>query len=432
MNQAEKIIQLDGVKPKRSRETKKRGLLSLLFVSLLVSAVVGWFWLRGGENLLQVKGISVSPVRQGEFVSTTEASGTVILPTQVEIVSPQDGYTASLLVEEGVNVKPGDILAELEVPDLEDSLNQLNVSLEQARIELESLENSWYYQIEQIKRELTRLNRDIEDAEIDAETYRELAVLKSSRQSDYDDALDTLTSLNEEKEDLNADLEEAEISRDIALRKQQAAIRQLQVDLEIAEKDLEETRIKSPIAGEVLSINDDLFITGSLIEQAASLFVVADREDVYIDFDVYEQYVSLLEPGDEMTVTIGTSTMKARIIKIGKIATMDTDGLAAMVTVRAKPLGEQTLTPGASAAATITLSVQENVLLLPRGAWLTTGGQEYAYVLSGNRAVKKKVTLGDIQGTSVEILSGLSEGDRVITSSYQSFIDQDEILVKNN
>ena len=157
---------------------------------------------------------------------------------------------------------------------------------------------------------------------------------------------------------------------------------------------------------------------------------MADRREVYIDFDVYEQYVSLLEIGGDMTVTVGTSTMEAEITKIGKVATMDTDGLAAMIEVRAVPLTEQTLTPGASAVATITLSVQNDVLTLPRGSWLTTGGQEYVYVVDGNRAVKTEVVLGEIQGTDVEILSGLKAGDEVITGSYQNYIDQDEVVLK--
>ncbi len=430
MDGAEKIIQLEDVKPKRSREKKRRNLISLLLVSLLILAVFGWFLFKSSRSLVSIRGYTLTQVKEGQFITTTEASGTVILPTQVEIVSPQDGYTSLLFVEEGDQVTPEDILAELDVPDLVDSLNQLKVSLEQAEIELESLENSWFYQIEQLRRDLARLDLDIIDAREDVDSYKELALLKSSRQSDYEDAENTLTSLLEEQEDLQADLEEALVSKDIDLRKQKAAIRQLQVDLEIAEKDMEETRITSPIAGEVLSINDDLYIQGSLIEQADSLFVVADRSDVFIDFDVYEQYVGLLEPEDEMTVTVGTTTMKAQIIKIGKIATLDTDGLAAMVTVRARPMGEQTLTPGASAAASIDLSIRENVLLLPRGAWLTTGGQEYVYVKEGDTAVKKKITLGEIQGTDVEILKGLDPGDQVITSSYQTYIDQNRVLLK--
>lgn len=430
MNEEKKIIQLDEVGPKISKSKKRRNLLVLLFILLLTAGIFSGFYFAGKRDTVSVKDYVTSRVSQGQFVSTTEASGTVILPTQVEIASPDEGYTMTLNVEEGDVITKTDVLAELDVPDLDDSFNELTVDLEQAKIELENLENTYYYNIKQLERDLERLDADIREAREDVQTMKELAALKSSRESDYEDALDVLEGLEEEYEDSIAGLDSSTASRDIALRKQQAVINQLQVDMDIVQDDIEENRIKSPIEGEVLSINEDLYIKGSLIEQSESLFIVADRGEVYIDFDVYEQYVNLLEPGGEMTVTVGTTTMNAEILKIGKIATMDTDGLSAMISVRAKPLTDQTLTPGASAVATITLSVQEDVLLLPRGSWLTTGNQKYVYVVKNGKAYKTEIVLGEIQGNDVEILSGVDEGDTVITGSYQTYIDQKVIALK--
>ncbi|WP_168203436.1 efflux RND transporter periplasmic adaptor subunit [Oceanispirochaeta crateris] len=430
MSVEKKIIQMDDVTPKSSKEKKKRKVLTGLSILVLILGICGFFWFSAQPETFTVKDYESAQVRSGQFISTTEASGTVILPTQVEIVSPVEGYAEELYVDEGDVVTPQDVLAVLNVPDLDDDFNELSLSLVQARIELESLENSSVYTIQALERTISRLDADILEAEADVQTYKELASLKSSRQSDYEDALDVLEDLIEQREDSQATLDEAISSGLIDKRKQQAAINQLEVELAIVLQDIEETKIKSPIAGEVLSINETLAIKSSLIEQSDSLFIVADRSDVYIDFDVYEQYAGLLDEGGEMTVTIGTNTMKASIIKIGKIATMDTDGLSAMISVRAKPETELTLTPGASAVASITLEVQDNVLLLPRGAWLTTGNQKYVYLIQGNKAVKTKVTLGEIQGNDVEILQGLSAGDEIITGSYQSYIDMDEITLK--
>lgn len=430
MNAEKRIIQMDDVAPKTSKEKKRRRSLLIIALIALAAGIMGFLWFSAQPESMSVRDYESSLVRSGQFISTTEASGTVLLPTQVEIVSPREGYAQSILVSEGDQVGTEDILAVLNVPDLEDELNEYSLNLEQAYIELESIENTALYNIQGLERSLSRLDADILEAEEDVQTMKALAELKSSRESDYEDALDTLEALLEEREDLQSDLEEALVSKDIDLRKQQAAINQLQVELASVKEDIEECSIKSPIAGEVLSLNEDLAIKSSLIEQSDSLFVVADRSDVYIDFDVYEQYSSLLSVGGEMTVTIGTSTMKAVITKIGKIATMDTDGLSAMVTVRARPETELTLTPGASAVASITLEVQDDVLLLPRGSWLTTGNQKYVYVIEGDKAVKTKITLGEIQGNDVEILDGLNAGDEVITGSYQNYIDQSVISLK--
>jgi len=430
MEPERKIIQIDDTSPKISKEKRRQRLLVLLFILVLTAGLFALLWSRSRQETVTVKEYTTAEVRLGEFVSATEASGTVILPAQVEILSPQEGYADSLFVTEGDTITETDVLAALDVPDLDDQKNSLTVELEQAQIELENLQSGYYFQIRQLERDLTRLDKDIAEAEEDVLSMKELAQLKSSRQTDYEDALDVLEDLQEQKEDKTAALAETAAAEDIALRKQQAAISRLEVDLDIVLDDIEETQIKSPITGEVLEINESLSIPGSTILETDTLFVVADRSQVYIDFDVYEQYAGLLEIGGRMTVTVGTTTMEAEIIRIGKIATLDTDGLSAMISVRARPLTEQTLTPGASAVATITLSVEEDVLLLPRGAWLTTGGQKYVYLAEDGRAVKTAVTLGEIQGTDVEILTGLAAGDRVITSGYQNFIDQDVIELK--
>jgi HlyD family secretion protein len=425
-----KIIQIDEVKPKTSKEIKKRKIIVFIALLVIVAGISISIWNSAKAKSITVRDYDSSILRSGQFISTTEASGTVILPKQVEIVSPREGYALDLLVEEGDQITTQDVLAVLNVPDLEDEQNDLTLRLKQAVIELESLESSYSFNTQNLERTISRLDADILEAEEDVQSMSALVELRSSRQSDYESALDVLEDLQEQKEDAMADLEESHISQDIALRKQQAVIDQLDVDLASVIEDIEECSIKSPIDGEVLSLNESLSIKSSLIEESDSLFVVADRSDVYIDFDVYEQYSSLLEVGGQMTVTIGTSTMNATITKIGKIATMDTDGLSAMISVRARPETTLTLTPGASAVASIILVVQEDVLLLPRGSWLTTGNQKYVYLIDGDRAIKTKITLGEIQGNDVEILDGLNEGDEIITGSYQNYIDQDEISLK--
>ncbi|MDA3849662.1 MAG: HlyD family efflux transporter periplasmic adaptor subunit [Spirochaetaceae bacterium] len=425
-----KIIQIDEVKPKTSKEIKKRKIIVFIALLVIVAGISISIWNSAKAKSITVRDYDSSILRSGQFISTTEASGTVILPKQVEIVSPREGYALDLLVEEGDQITTQDVLAVLNVPDLEDEQNDLTLRLKQAVIELESLESSYSFNTQNLERTISRLDADILEAEEDVQSMSALVELRSSRQSDYESALDVLEDLQEQKEDAMADLEESHISQDIALRKQQAVIDQLDVDLASVIEDIEECSIKSPIDGEVLSLNESLSIKSSLIEESDSLFVVADRSDVYIDFDVYEQYTSLLEVGGQMTVTIGTSTMNATITKIGKIATMDTDGLSAMISVRARPETTLTLTPGASAVASIILVVQEDVLLLPRGSWLTTGNQKYVYLIDGDRAIKTKITLGEIQGNDVEILDGLNEGDEIITGSYQNYIDQDEISLK--
>ncbi len=426
----ERIINVKNVTPSGSRKKRRGRIIAVVVIAAIAAGSYLFFRIKSPVETISIHSYTSATAEYGQLVSTTEASGTVVLPRQVTIVSPVEGYADKLFTEEGSYVTQSDILATLDAPGLENTRDDLTVSLNQALIELESIKNDYNYQIKSIKIQLARLKTDMEDAAEDVMTLKQLSELKSSRKADYEDAVDMYEGLKEQNEDLEISLEETMAKMDIAVRKQQASIDKIQTSLNHILEDIEETRIKSPIEGEVLTVNESLAIPGSLIGKTDVLFTVADRSESYIDFDVYEQYADQLKPGGTMTVTIGSGTMQAEIVKIGKIATMDSDGLSAMVSVRAKPVTEESLTPGASAVASINLGLQDHVLLLPRGAYLTTGSMKWVYRIEEGKAYKTEVTLGMVEGNSVEVLSGLKSGDEIITSSYQNFIDEDVVEIK--
>ena len=70
---------------------------------------------------------------------------------------------------------------------------------------------------------------------------------------------------------------------------------------------------------------------------------------------------------------------------------------------------------------------RENALYLPRGPYLTTGGERFAYVVEGETATRQNVLFGLIDGERVEVTDGLTANQRIITSSYEAFKDREAI-----
>lgn len=430
MQAERKIIHVEGVSPSTSKKGKKKKGMVLLGLAGLVAAVLGVMWLMTRSETTTISGYSTAVVQKASLTVTTEASGTVVLPRQVTLVSPQEGYARQLLVEEGQSVTPEDVLAVLDVPALEDEADDLTAELATARITLEELEVEYRYQVATLETDLKRKAEALEEGREEAAAAEALASLRSSRESDYEAALDALEAAGEAWEDAAVELERQQALREIAIKKQKTTIEQIEIALERVREDLEEIRIKSPISGEILSINEDLSVPGSLILQNDELLLVADTGEAYIDLEVYEQYTDDLSLGDPIELTVGTTTFTAEIVKVGKVASLSGDGLAATVAVRAKPVEPVELTSGASAVAVIPLGTKGDALVLPRGSYLTTGSQKYIYRVEGSEAVKTAVTYGTIQGNQVEILSGLAAGDKIITSGYQNFIDQESVTLK--
>ncbi len=402
------------------------GIGAMAAAVITVAAVLG----GAGGGTKSIKGYTIGAVETKDFVKTTEASGTVVVSVEMSVPSPQEGYAQSVYVSEGDTVKKGQVLASLSVPDLEDDRKDLVAELAVAKVSLKSVYNDYDYQIEAKERSLKRLAVEIAEAEKEVETKKALVEIKSSRKSEYDDAVDALNELLENREDAEKELENLKRQRAIAIEKQEATITQLETELARTDKDIEEARIKSPIAGEVLSISSDILVPGTLIAQGATIMTIADRSGTYLDFDVGEQYVSAIKVGDKITATIGATTVIATITSIGRVASLASDGLTATVSVKAKPEAGSSLTPGASAVATIPLGTKENALVLPRGAYLTTGSQKYVYKIEGKKARKVAVEFGEIQGNQVEVVKGLEAGDRIIVSSYSEFIDESVVELK--
>jgi HlyD family secretion protein len=430
MSSEDKIINVDKVKPHSSKKKKRRVLIVFLLLAVLAGGIYWYLNQSVSSDLVTVSNYTTSSVAAGDLVSTTEASGTVVLPNQVTIVNTQEGYVDSLYVSEGDSITSDDVLVKFSVPEYDEEMESYTLELKQANIELESELAANEYTLNTLETEISRLQDQIASATEEKEKYEKLSEIKNSYLTSYDNAVSSLETLNQSLSDKQAELAYQKNIQEINIEKQKASIEKIELNISQLQKEIEALNITSPMAGEVLSINEDLMIQGNYLSASQSLFTVADRSKVYVDLDIYEQYASLLEVGDSLELTIGTETMNATIVSIGKVASMDSDGLSATITIRVKPDTQTTLNPGASAVASIVLGVEENVLQLPRGSYLTTGNQKYVYVVDGDKAYKTQVVYGDIQSNTVEIVSGLKAGDQVITSSYQGFISEDVIQLK--
>jgi HlyD family secretion protein len=87
------------------------------------------------------------------------------------------------------------------------------------------------------------------------------------------------------------------------------------------------------------------------------------------------------------------------------------------------------LRPNSQVTASIHLQLHKGSLFLPRGAYLTSGQQLFVYAIDGDKAHKRDVQFGLLQGNSVQILRGLELGEEVIISSYDAFRHLDEIQI---
>ncbi|MDC7218461.1 MAG: efflux RND transporter periplasmic adaptor subunit [Spirochaetales bacterium] len=422
----------------KTKRIKQPGSGRQLRIAIIVLGIIaalmggGWYFLSPREEIYILRDYESGRVTLGQFESTTQASGTVVIGREVDLPSRQEGYGDELYVDEGDYIVAGQILAKMDVPDLLEDLEDYQISLTSAQIDLEEEIINQKYEILELNKTLEDLRDDIVDAEEDVVKYEELVKVNASRESELEDARDTLEDLQGDLEDSLLDLEKTEQINILEIRDLEDQIKSYEIKIARTQAEIDDTRISSPISGEIQSIADELAVAGSYIAQNDTLITIVDRSSAVVELEVYEEYASLLTEGQEILMTVSDSAVLGTIESIGQYATSSSDGLGSTITVEVVP--DQSagyLTPGATAVSELSLGARDNVMTLPRGAYLTTGSQKYLYVIKNGVAEKVKVTYGSIEENTVEILSGVEPGDEVILSGYQNFIEYSTLEIEN-
>lgn len=422
------IVQAPSGRAHRSPAQKRQRVVLLgATVAVLAVGVAAYLMLMPREQTYTVSSFETAVVVRGDMIQRTQASGTVVVPEQLTVTAPDvgggEGYAAELYVSEGGIVDRGAPLARIDVPELEEDLAETEADLEDAELKLEQLITQNEFAIARAEREIGRTEKDIEDAEVEVARLAELVAVNASRQSDLNSAEDALEEMRESLGELRISLEEDRTLNRLAERSQQATVDRYRRQVSRLETDLSAATVRSPLSGEVLEVADKLALAGSPITKGESLFTVADRTSAVVELEVPEQYSGVLEPGREVALSVGGVSLSGTIQTVGKVATMSSDGLGATVLVTVVPEPGADLLPGSTAVSELVVGIDENVLKLPRGPYLTTGSQRYLYVVEGDEAVRTQVTYGAIQTDEVQIAAGVEEGATVIVSGYQNFVE---------
>jgi HlyD family secretion protein len=428
----EPIIQEQKIKAFRNPNQKRQRRIAVIVVVAVLGLVAGgYFLLAPREELYRLRDYDTAVVLKGDLAQITQASGTVAIPTTLSVLSPETGYATLLTVQEGEVVREGQLLARIDVPDLEDDLADLQADLRVKEQNLASSIEQDRFALQKLEQSLKYAEEDILEAQEEVERIKQLVAINASRGSDLDAAEVELRALLRDKEQLELEIKENKVLSVLSEKSQRASIELDRTAIQRLEQRIAASSIESPMGGEVLEIADDLAVPGSLISANQVLFSIADRSSAIVELEVSETYSGLLETGQPVELTVGSRQLTGTVTAVGMVAVASSDGIGSTVTVKVKPDdSSEALVPGASVVGELEVGQQRDVLYLPRGPYLTTGSQKYLYVVEGDYAVKREVSFGTVQGNDIVILRGVEAGEEVIVSGYQNYIEYKSVKLE--
>ncbi|MBP5427064.1 MAG: efflux RND transporter periplasmic adaptor subunit [Clostridiales bacterium] len=191
------------------------------------------------------------------------------------------------------------------------------------------------------------------------------------------------------------------------------------LSLEEAKKNLKDYSIESPIDGVVLSKTYKAGDSLNVNSKASSLMVVANMSKVKFNMNIDELDIAKVKKGQEVKVTAGA--LEDEYFK-GKVTSVAEEGISSngvtnyVIEVTIDKPGD--LKSGMNIDAVIVIENKENVLVVPNSAISKDGTSYYVNVYSKEteKTEKRKIEKGSGDGTNVEVLSGLSEGEFVLVN----------------
>jgi len=379
---------LDDLRIDRAAPPPRKSRMALVvFVLIVVALAAVAFWWFNRPKPVVVRTMVVLEPASGNDRTLLNASGYVTARRKATVSSKVTGKVVEILIEEGVKVEAGQVLARLDASNIEKSIQLAEAQVESARKALEETKAN----LVQAERELARITQ--------------LAADKVSSASDLDRAEAEAKSLRARLERQGADAAVAE--REVALWKQQ----------------FDDTIIRAPFSGIVTSKDAQ---PGEMVSPISAgsgftrtgICTIVDMSSLEIEVDVNESYINRVKPGQPVEATLDSYPewhIPGKVIAI--IPTADRQKATVRVRVGFEKLDPRIL-PDMSVKVAFQTAGETKVvnrsITLPQSAVRQHDGRDVVWLVRDGRAARRAVTLGTARGDEVAIASGLGSGDRVI------------------
>ena len=392
-----------------------------------LAALLVWIVLGTTANTMTVDAsdITVSDVTRGKFDDYVRLNGQV-LPIQVVQISPEEGgIVREKVVEEGTRVRKGDVILRL---------SNSNLDLQILNAEAELAEKQNLLRNTQVAMQQDRLNNRTEQATLDTDCDRKRRAYEQNARL-YKERLISKEVYLQSREDYNLALRKQSLisqrlKQDSIYRHVQMA--QMEDNLDNMRKNVllvrdrkNKLEVRSAIDGELGLLDVEL---GQNIAAGQNIGQINDLSDFKVQAQIDEHYIDRVRPGLSASFSRDGKTYLLRVRKVYpevRNGTFRTD----FVFVGERPAQMRS---GQTYYVELALGKSQQATLIPRGTFFQTTGGNWIFVLdkSGRKAYRRNISIARQNPQYYEVTDGLEPGERVITSGYEAFKDNEVLVIK--
>ncbi|MBC8400274.1 MAG: efflux RND transporter periplasmic adaptor subunit [Candidatus Marinimicrobia bacterium] len=411
------------IEKKRWTPKKLTGIAGGIVVGVFIIYQVG-FSDKSSRLNVERQRLVISTVKRGDFQEFIPVIGTVIPIKTIYLDAIEGGSVEHLFLEAGSYVNKGDPILRLANTNLlldimyrEAELFQQSNNLRNTRLAME--ENRLA-----LKAQLIELDYRIIQSKRNYDTQAELVDKSLIAKQQFEAAQDEYEYLQQTRDLTMESHKQDSIFREVQLEQLEESLVRMEANLKIVKQNLDNLTIKAPVSGQLTSLNAEIGESKSRGERLGQIDVL-DGFKLRVNIDEY--YISRVAIGQTGTFTFAGDQYELAVKKVYP-EVLNGRFEVDMEFVGAEPEG---IRRGQSQHIRLELGDPSEALLLARGGFFQKTGGQWVYLLeeSENVAVKQPIRLGRQNTDVFEVLEGLKPGDKVITSSYDTFGNIDKLVI---
>lgn len=417
---------MDRAIPKKKWTTKK--ILAITLAIGIVALITGSvYYTSGGSKLnVDIERITISEVKKGPFREFIPVNGVVLPVSTIYLDAVEGGRVEELFVEDGAMMKKGDPILRLSNTDLELSLANQETSvfnlLTQMRISKNAATQNTIMKlnqgtdVENVYREAKRIY------ELNKQLYASQAIsLQEFKQSE-----NNYNYAQQKKKLTDQILAQDSVSSKEEIGQAKESFKRTQEALKIMRRKVEDLTVRSPIDGQLTSLSAEIGQSKNKGERLGQIDVVTGFK-VRVEID--EHYITRIYPGLNGEFTLSGKNYK---LTINKVYSQVKNGKF-QVDMKFEGDLPKDIRRGQSLQIRLALSDETQALLLTKGGFYQQTGGNWVFKLNedGSVAYKTDIQLGRQNPDYYEVLQGLQPGDKIITSSYDNYINTQELILKD-
>ncbi len=383
---------------------KKKNIINIIIFLFVIAAIYGVYKLVF-KDAVKVSVVTVNFTYPSSSSSLLTASGYIVPQRKASIASKGTGRLVYLGVEEGDKVKKGQVIARLESDDVNARLNQALAQLDIAKAQLNQEEVNF----DQLKKEFKRSETLFQNKVI---TESEFDIVKAQY-----------------------------LASEARLNSARATIKAYDAAVAAARIDIENTVIRAPFDGTVLTKDADVGEIvapfASSINSRGAVVTMADMTSLQLEADVSESYIERIKIEQPCEIILDAYQEKRYRGVVWKIVpTADRAKATILTKIKFLEIDDRVLPEMSAKVSFLTESIPDSLLsvkpklTIPMSAIKTEGNKRIVYKVNNNVAEETEITTGEIIANKIEVTFGLKSGDVIVNNPPEDIKDKEKLSIE--